>query len=324
MVNFREVGMRVFNVQPDNSFTEYVRSQFQANHEESVLEKWLESNPEAILEDGGLLIIGRQVSTNLGGFIDLLGVDRQGNVVVIELKRDRTPRDTIAQSLEYASFIARLDTDDLEVILRSYLNDLSLNLADYHRAFFELNEAEAVAFNKDQRIVLIGQSITSGVRQTASFLRSKGVRVTCVEFTFFHADGKGDRILSQEIVVGNEFDKFSPSSGSMPVVTEDSFLASLDDNGRTLFCPLLEWANGKSWPIHWGSKGLSLNVEVNEVHIAICFGYPPDCVFNQSLYTGLYGPGGVKKKTSAPEEILRDLWKQAEDTKTLRIGRSGT
>ena len=55
--------MRVFNVQPDNSFTEYVRSQFQADHEESVLEKWLESNPEAILEDGGVLTIGRQVST---------------------------------------------------------------------------------------------------------------------------------------------------------------------------------------------------------------------------------------------------------------------
>ena len=245
----------------------------------------------------------------------LLGVDRQGNVVVIELKRDRTPRDTIAQSLEYASFIARFDTDDLEAILRSYLNDPSLNLADYHRAFFKLNEAEAVAFNKDQRIVLIGQSITSGVRQTASFLLSKGVRVTCVEFTYFKADGKGDRILSQETVVGNEFDKFSPSSsGSMPIVTEDSFLASLDDNGRTLFFPLLEWAKGKSLPIHWGSKGLSLNVEVNEVHIALCFGYPPDCVYNQSLYTGLYGPGGVKKKTSAPEEIIRDLWKQAEDT----------
>ena len=130
--------MRVFNIQPDNTFTEYVQLPYQVDHEESVLEKWLESNPGAILEDDGILIIGRQVSTNLGGFIDLLGVDRQGNVVVIELKRDRTPRDTIAQSLEYASFIERLDTDELEVILRSYLNDASLSLAEYHRGVFRV------------------------------------------------------------------------------------------------------------------------------------------------------------------------------------------
>ncbi len=305
--------MRVFHIQPDNTFTEYVQLPYQVDHEESVLEKWLESNPGAILEDDGILIIGRQVSTNLGGFIDLLGVDRQGNVVVIELKRDRTPRDTIAQSLEYASFIERLDTDELEVILRSYLNDASLSLAEYHRAYFELSGAEAVAFNKDQRIVLIGQRITSGIRQTASFLRSKGIRVTCVEFTFFQADGEGDRILSQETVIGKEFDKFTPSSsGSLPVVTEDSFLASLDDYGRTLFCRIIELARGKSLPIHWGTKGFSLNVEVNGVHIAVCFGYPPDCVYKQSLYTGLYG--GVEKKTAVPEQIIQALWKQAEAT----------
>ena len=154
-----------------------------------MLEKWLESNPDGILEDGGILIIGRQVSTDLGGFIDLLGLDRQGNVVVIELKRDRTPRDTIAQSLEYASSIERLDTSDLEVIFHSYLNDESLSLAEYHREYFELGAAEAVAFNKDQRIVLIGQRIIPEIRQTALFLCSKGVRVTCVEFTFFQTDG---------------------------------------------------------------------------------------------------------------------------------------
>ena len=51
------------------------------------------------MEDGGLLIIGRQVRTECGAFMDLLGVDRNGDVAVVELKRDRTPRDTIAQIL---------------------------------------------------------------------------------------------------------------------------------------------------------------------------------------------------------------------------------
>ena len=121
--------MRVFSVGPDNGFTEYERVPFEADHVESVLEEWLESNPGGILEDGPLLIIGRQVPTDLGKSIDLLGVDREGNVVVVELKRDRTPRDVVAQALEYAAFAAKLDAAALEGILGEYRPDEPLGLA---------------------------------------------------------------------------------------------------------------------------------------------------------------------------------------------------
>ena len=79
--------MRVFSIGLDDAFTEYRRTPFQVDHEETVLEKWLQSNPDGLLEEGRTLIIGRQIRTDLGGFIDLLGVDREGNVVVVELKR---------------------------------------------------------------------------------------------------------------------------------------------------------------------------------------------------------------------------------------------
>ena len=75
--------MRVFAIKRDGEFTEYIETPFEAEHEEAVLESWLESNPHGILEDEGILIIGRQVSTNLGGYIALLGVDRAGDVVVV-------------------------------------------------------------------------------------------------------------------------------------------------------------------------------------------------------------------------------------------------
>jgi RecB family endonuclease NucS len=83
--------MRVFGIQPDGQFSEYIQTPFQVDHEEAILEDWLESNPDGIVEDGRILIIGRQVVINFGGFIDLLGLDRKGDVVVVELKRDRTP-----------------------------------------------------------------------------------------------------------------------------------------------------------------------------------------------------------------------------------------
>jgi hypothetical protein len=306
--------MRVFGIQSDGKFSEFVQTPFQVDHEEAILEDWLESNPDGIVEDGRILIIGRQVATNFGGFIDLLGVDREGDVVVVELKRDRTPRDVIAQALEYVSFAERLDSDQLEEILRSYLNDESLSLAEHHHEYFELGSDEAVAFNKDQRIVVVGQRVTPEIRQTASFLRSKAIRVTCVEFTFFQANG-GTRLLSQEIVVGKESEKPTHvASGSLPVVTEEAFLASLDENGKIVFSRMLELARSKTMPIHWGTRGFSLNVDVDGTHVAVCFAYPPDSVYKQSIRTTLRERGGVTKKTAVPEEAVQALWDKAEST----------
>jgi len=306
--------MRVFGIQSDGQFSEYVKTPFQTDHEETILEDWLESNPDGIVEDGRILIIGRQVVTNFGGFIDLLGLDREGDVVVVELKRDRTPRDTIAQCIEYASFAEQLDTDQLEGILRSYLNDESLSLAEHHREYFKLESDEAIAFNKDQRIVIVGQRVTPEIRQSATFLRSKGLRVTCVEFTFFQEVG-GTRLFSQEIVVGMESEKPKQiSSGSLPVVNETGFLFSADENGKAVFTRIMGLAKSKAMPIHWGTKGFSLNVDLAGTHVAMCFVYPPDSVYKQTLRTSLRDRGGVEKKSAVPEDEIQALWKQAEAT----------
>jgi hypothetical protein len=310
--------MRVFGIEPDGKFKEYVQTPFQVQHEEAILESWLEGNPDGIVEDGKLLIIGRQVSTNLGSVIDLLALDRRGDVVVVELKRDRTPRDTLAQALEYVSFVVQLDTEQLEAILRSYLNDDSLSLAEHHREHFELASDEAVAFNKDQRIVIVGQKVTNEIRQTASFLRAKGVRVTCVEFSLFLSSG-GTHLLSQDIVVGRELTKPDRiASGSLPIVSQNDFMRSLDENGRPVFERFLEFARQRSMPIHWGTKGLSLNVDLGGNHVAVCFGYPPDSVYKQSVYTALMGHGGMTSKTSVPEDVVKSLWTEAESTGLFR------
>jgi hypothetical protein len=306
--------MRIYGVEPNGKFQEYVRAPFRVEHEEAVLEGWLVKNPDGILEDGKLLMIGRQTYTNLGSRIDLLALDRVGDVVVVELKRDRTPRDTLAQALEYASFAEQLDTKQLEAILQSYMNDESLTLAEYHRKYFDLAPDEAVAFNKDQRLVIVGQQVTSEVRQTASFLRSKGIRVTCVEFSFFQSNG-GTELLSQEIIVGSEPSRPQRvSSGSLPVVNHEDFLRALDQNGKAVFEKVLEFADAREMPIHWGTQGFSLNVDLEGNHVAVYFCYPPASVYKQSIYTTLMRQGGVSTKTQVPDDEIRRLWSKAEAT----------
>ena len=51
-----------------------------------------------------LLLLGQQVATAYGHAIDILALDRDGNLVLLELKPGRTPRDVVAQVLDYASW----------------------------------------------------------------------------------------------------------------------------------------------------------------------------------------------------------------------------
>ena len=78
---------------------------------EERLEEWISRDPSILGLD--IAIIGRQVRTEFGGVIDLLGIHPSGDVVIVELKKDKTPRDIVAQVLDYASWIRLLDYHDL-------------------------------------------------------------------------------------------------------------------------------------------------------------------------------------------------------------------
>ena len=78
---------------------------------ESYLEDWLENSPWALIQDELILWIGRQTSANDEEgtiFPDLLGIDAEGNLVIVELKRDKAPREVVAQLLEYAAWANEL------------------------------------------------------------------------------------------------------------------------------------------------------------------------------------------------------------------------
>jgi RecB family endonuclease NucS len=77
------------------------------------LEEWIASDPSIVGPD--LIIVGRQVAT-ISGPLDLLAVDRDGNLVVIELKRGMLPREALAQAMDYASDLADWDLEKINAI----------------------------------------------------------------------------------------------------------------------------------------------------------------------------------------------------------------
>jgi len=57
------------------------------------------------------MLIGRQEITGLGGRIDLLAIAPDGSLVLVDLKRDRTLREVIAQAMDCGSWVEQLTAD---------------------------------------------------------------------------------------------------------------------------------------------------------------------------------------------------------------------
>ena len=132
-------------------------------------------------EIGGveILYIGQQGTTEDGKVYDLVGVDTDGNVVVVELKRDKAPREVIAQALDYVSRLKYQSYDELEAdyedFRREHGYDGSKSLRELHRAHFELDEPLSPdEFNTEQRMIIIGASFDDATTNMADYLREEG------------------------------------------------------------------------------------------------------------------------------------------------------
>jgi RecB family endonuclease NucS len=73
------------------------------------------------------LLIGRQEQTGHGGRIYLLAIAPDGSLILIELKRGRTPREIIAQALDYAVWVENLTSDRIAQIYHPFSGGGSLD-----------------------------------------------------------------------------------------------------------------------------------------------------------------------------------------------------
>lgn len=79
------------------------------------LQEWLAADPSMFGED--LLIIQKEFDgfSDTKERLDLLALDKQGNLVIIENKLDDSGRDVTWQSLKYASYCSSLGTDEIRI-----------------------------------------------------------------------------------------------------------------------------------------------------------------------------------------------------------------
>src|SRR5258706_4094458 len=101
------------------------------------------------------MLIGRQADTGFGGRIDLLAIAPDASLVLIELKRDRTPRDVVAQALDYAGWVENLKPENIRELYDRFAP--GRNLAEDFRTRFGTALDEEV-LNQSHQIVIVAES----------------------------------------------------------------------------------------------------------------------------------------------------------------------
>jgi hypothetical protein len=206
--------MPLFRLGDGKQFEPFASARFEDLERD--LEDWIESNPQLLSEREQFAIFARQVHTEHGKIADLLALDESGACVVVELKRGGTPRDVVAQCLEYAAWVASLDHDRFDAIARGYRlpNGASAQgIADvYQQAFLceyaddeiEMERAVSrVTFNHRQRLIIVAEAFKPEIEQTIRYMRTNlGVDITAVRFGI-HKAGI-ETIMETETIVGRE------------------------------------------------------------------------------------------------------------------------
>lgn len=134
------------------------------------------------------LLIGRQVYTDFGKYIDLLAVDATGSIIIVELKKHKTPRDVVAQAIDYAVWVENLPIERFVEIYADFAAKNGLPEKSFDAAFkakFGTLPIEE-EINSSHQMVIVAAELDASTERIINYLNDKAsVAVNAVFFQVF-------------------------------------------------------------------------------------------------------------------------------------------
>ena len=151
------------------------------------LQEWIAENPSLLGEDEELLIIQKEFAgfAGTGERLDLLALDKGGNLVVIENKLDDSGTDVTWQALKYVSYCSTLKATGIMRIFQKYLekSGTGKDAETELREFFGQNDFATKLDQGYQRIILVAARFRKEVTATVKWLCDRGIIIKCIKVT---------------------------------------------------------------------------------------------------------------------------------------------
>lgn len=188
------------------------------------LEEWVIDEPRILGEDLRIITAEFDKFEDLYDRLDIMALDPRGNLVVVELKRDKADRTTDLQAIKYASYCATLTAEQIQQEYRDFWSDRngeSLTPEEVGQRFADYLDETAtgeIAFTEDgwanfelddrPRILLaagrFGPEVTSPVMW---LIQEFGMDITCTRIDAYKIDGKV-LLNSQQVIPVPEAEEY--------------------------------------------------------------------------------------------------------------------
>jgi len=252
--------------------------------DEDCLQQYICKNPdsvplEGIKENIRLLILAREFPAG-SGLIDALGVDKEGEIYIVETKLYKNPdkRAVVAQVLDYGASLWKYGQNFDEFISRveDRLNTAQhVSLNERLREFYELDEAETDSFRQKMRqhlnegsfkFVVLMDTLHEGLKDLVVFLNQN------TRFSLFAVEVEYYKHEGFEIVIPKLFGAEAPKPSWVPEpkgkkrnLTEKEFLEQLRENAgpeiATLAGKAIQEASDHGLSVKFGTDCATLKFE---------------------------------------------------------------
>lgn len=231
---------------------------------EQLLEEMIVRSPSILSEEW--MLIGRQESTGTGGRIDLLAIAPDGSLVLIELKRDRTPREVVAQTLDYATWVDSLTENEIAEIYHRFRPGRSL-YEDFLTRFGRVLDDDEL--NKSHQLIIVATELDASSERIVQYLSKRNVPINVLCFQIFQAGEQ--QLLSRSWLLDPVKTQVNAASAterhSEPWNGE--FYCSFGDSGSRSWADAVEFGFISGGGGSWYSKTLQLLAPGDRVWVNI-------------------------------------------------------
>ncbi len=165
------------------------------------LQRLLKANIQAV--DENVMVIAEEFGdwSESGRRIDLLAIDRDANLVVIELKRTDDGGHMELQAIRYAAMVANMTWDQAKFAFQKYLSENQIDADAESRLceFLGWSSPREDDFAQSVRIVLASANFSKEITTSVLWLNERDLDISCVRLSLHKIDDK--LVLSADQII---------------------------------------------------------------------------------------------------------------------------
>jgi hypothetical protein len=169
--------------------------------ERTDLQRLLKSHIEVIADD--VMVIAEEFGDWEGSNrrVDLLAIDRDANIVVIELKRTEDGGHMELQAIRYAAMLSTMTFEQTVKAYSSYMqaNDITGDSEEAILGFLDWEEPDEDQFAQDVRIILASAEFSKELTTSVIWLNDRNLDVRCIRMRPYF-DGEKTLLDVQQVI----------------------------------------------------------------------------------------------------------------------------